>query len=92
MPIYEYLCEKNGRVLEVQHKMAERLETWGELCARTGIAPGRTDPQTPVTKLMSAGYIGGAATSGETVCDAPDCGSGACGSPCAGGMCDVGED
>ena len=88
MPTYEYLCEQNGRVLEVQHKMAERLDTWGELCARAGISPGRTDPRTPVTKLISAGFIGSAGAGSEPVCEVPGCGSG----PCASGMCGLGED
>ncbi len=82
MPTYEYLCETNGRVVEVHHKMAERIQTWGQLCDRAGIAAGRTDPRTPVTKLISAGFInaGGAPEPG---CDAPGCGSG----PCGSGMC-----
>ena len=88
MPTYEYLCEQNGRVLEVQHKMAERLDTWGELCARAGISPGRTDPRTPVTKLISAGFIASAGAGSERVCEVPGCGSG----PCASGMCGLGED
>lgn len=91
MPIYEYLCETNGHVLEVRHKMAEKLETWGELCARAGISPGRTDPGAPVKKLMSAGFIstgGSAGTSAEAACEAPYCGSGECASgPCGGGAC-----
>jgi predicted nucleic acid-binding Zn ribbon protein len=37
VPTYEYRCEANGRVLEMWHKMAERLATWGELCERAGM-------------------------------------------------------
>src|SRR5579883_1469176 len=58
MPTYEYQCEANGRIVEVQHKMAERIRNWGQLCERAGIAAGRTDPKAPVTKLISAGFIG----------------------------------
>jgi|GEM_PF-2268066 len=51
MPTYEYLCEANGRVVEVSHKMAEKVKTWGELCQRAEIAPGKTDVKTPVTNV-----------------------------------------
>lgn len=57
MPTYEYLCEANGRVIEVSHKMGERFSTWGELCERTQISPGATAANTPVTKLISGGYV-----------------------------------
>ena len=85
MPTYEYLCEANGRVVEVRHKMTERLETWGDLCHRADLSPGKTDPAAPVTKLLSAGFIGKASGGGEPVCEAPSCGSG----PCGSGMCDL---
>ena len=89
MPRYEYRCETNGRLVEVQHKMAERLLIWGELCARAGISPGRTDPKAPVHKLISASFIGtGAAQQGG--CEAPACAMGACESPCESGPCDGG--
>jgi hypothetical protein len=84
MPTYEYLCEANGRVVEVSHRMAERLSTWGELCERAEIAPGKTAPNTPITKLMSAGFVstGGALSNTEL----PPCQTGqACrgGGPCS---------
>ena len=85
MPTYEYLCEANGQVVEVRHKMTERLETWGDLCLRADLSPGKTDPTAPVTKLVSAGFIGTAGGGGEPVCEAPTCGSG----PCGSGMCDL---
>jgi predicted nucleic acid-binding Zn ribbon protein len=81
MPIYEYRCAANGAVIEVQHKMAEELHTWGELCDRAGIAHGRTNPGAAVEKLMSAGFLNTGAK--ESSCEAPVCGSGGCG----GGMC-----
>jgi hypothetical protein len=92
VPTYEYRCETNGRLVEVQHKMAERLHTWGELCARAGISPGRTDPKAAVHKLMSASFIGTGAAQ-PSACEAPACGMGACTSgpcesePCDGGVC-----
>lgn len=64
MPTYEYLCEANGRVVEVSHKMAEKVKTWGQLCKRAEIAPGKTDPKTPVKKLMSAGFVNTGSGSG----------------------------
>jgi predicted nucleic acid-binding Zn ribbon protein len=82
MPTYEYLCEANGQVVEVKHKMAEELRSWGELCERAAIATGDVDPNSPVRKLISAGFISTGGSS-EPVCDAPVCGSGACGT----GMC-----
>jgi hypothetical protein len=75
--MYEYRCEANGRLVEVRHRMAERLSTWGALCERAGIPPGPTDPNSPVEKLISAGFIGSAAS--EPACEAPGCGRGACG-------------
>lgn len=84
MPTYEYKCEANGRVVEVSHKMAEQIQTWGELCVRAEIQPDSTDPKTPVTKLMSAGFVNTGSTSrSETMPEMPGCGSGMCGS----GMC-----
>jgi predicted nucleic acid-binding Zn ribbon protein len=87
MPMYEYRCEANGQLVEVQHKMSERLLTWGELCERAGICAGRTDPHAPVEKLMSAGFLsGGTGTdSGPASCAAPGCGAGMCGSGFCGG-------
>jgi len=90
VPTYEYRCAANGRLIEVTHKMAERLHTWGELCDRAGIAPGRTNRQAPVEKLISAGFIGTGASEpgcGAGACEAPACGSGLCG----GGACAAGD-
>jgi len=92
MPTYEYHCASNGRTLEVSHKIAEQVRTWGELCRRAGIDPGRTARTAPVRKLISASAVhtgrGGAA--GSPVCD-----TGACdmpsgcelGNACGGGVC-----
>jgi hypothetical protein len=67
MPMYEYHCESNGCLVEVQHKMDERLLTWGELCERAGISTGPTDPRAKVEKLMSAGFINAGASSGANL-------------------------
>jgi hypothetical protein len=85
--MYEYRCEANGLLVEVRHKMAERLASWGELCERAGIAPGKTDPRAPVEKLISAGFINAGTGSSEPECAAPGCGNGTCGS----GACGFGE-
>jgi predicted nucleic acid-binding Zn ribbon protein len=81
MPTYEYRCEANGKIVEVRHKMSERITTWGELCSRAGISVGQTNPSAPVQKLISASFVG--TGSSAPACEAPGCGSGACGS----GMC-----
>jgi YD repeat-containing protein len=88
VPTYEYRCEANGRLVEVRHTMAERLSTWGELCERAGIAPGKTEPSAHVEKLISAGFINvGPGGASEPACEAPGCGNGFCGS----GACGIGE-
>ena len=82
MPTYEYLCEANGRTVEVSHKMAEKLQTWGELCQRAGIQPGKTPARAPVSRLIS----GAAVLSGKSGANAmPE----ACemGNACCGGVC-----
>ena len=57
MPTYDYRCEANGRVLEVSHRMSERLQTWGELCAMLGMETGDTAPESPVTRLATGGNV-----------------------------------
>lgn len=82
MPTYDYLCEANGRTLEVSHKMSETLATWGELCARLGIEPGKTPKTAPVQRLISGGAVISSKNLGSTErpCDygAPSCGGCAC--------------
>jgi predicted nucleic acid-binding Zn ribbon protein len=88
VPTYEYRCEANGRLVEVRHNMAEKLATWGELCERAGIAPGKTAAEAPVEKLISAGFIHGSGSStSEPACAAPACGNGFCGT----GACGFGD-
>lgn len=87
MPTYEYRCAANGRMVEVRHNMAARLATWGALCERAGIPPGKTDVAAPVEKLISAGFINAGASTSEPACAAPACGSGFCGT----GACDMGD-
>jgi hypothetical protein len=80
MPTYDYRCEANDRVIEVNHRMSENLSSWGELCERLGMDPGATPASAPVHKLATGGNIISTRGSGN----APACGTGAC---CAGGMC-----
>ena len=81
MPTYEYRCKSNGRVIEVAHAMNERLTTWGELCGRAGVDPGRTAANAPVSKLMSASAVVSRGNLGSTErpCDTGmSCGGCAC--------------
>jgi len=53
MPTYDYRCDANGRVLEVNHRMSESLSTWGELCRHLGIEPAGTPIDAPVHRLAT---------------------------------------
>lgn len=57
MPVYEYVCEANGEVVEVRHKMNVVIRNWGELCFATQRPLGDTDFEAPVRKRMSAPAI-----------------------------------
>ena len=57
MPTYDYVCESNGRVLEVKHRMSETISTWGELCERAGIGLGQTAANSPVQRLATGGQV-----------------------------------
>jgi hypothetical protein len=89
MPIYDYLCPANGRVVEVSHKMAEKVATWGELCRRAGIPIENTPSSTPVERLITGGNVIHSNSLGsqrERPCD-----TGPCGTPvCGGGTCGFG--
>jgi predicted nucleic acid-binding Zn ribbon protein len=54
MPVYEYLCQANGRTLQVEHGMATRLATWGELCDLCGVEAGETPRDATVERLLFA--------------------------------------
>jgi hypothetical protein len=81
MPSYDYRCEQNGQVVEVRHKMSEKLATWGELCALAGLETGETPPDAPVVRLITGGSV--VSRSALSNPEAPACGAGGC----AGGMC-----
>jgi len=82
MPTYDYRCDTNGRVLEVNHRMSETISTWGELCARAGIEPAGTPIDTPVHRLANGGNVISSNNLGSGT--GPACGTGAC---CPSGMC-----
>jgi len=87
MPSYDYHCPANGRVVEVQHRMAETIGTWGELCRRIGIARGETPANAMVVRLISGGNVirsGSLGSKRERPCDSGPCGAPACG----GGACE----
>jgi predicted nucleic acid-binding Zn ribbon protein len=84
MPTYEYHCDRNGRTLEVSHKMAEQLSTWGELCARAGVNPGKTAANTPVRKLISASAVLSGKSTAAAAEPAPcEMGAACCGNACS---------
>lgn len=82
MPTYDYICEANGQRVEVSHKMAESISSWGELCERAHVEPGDTPVDSPVRKLIGGGAIIGASALKNPE-PAPSCGAGGC----ASGMC-----
>jgi hypothetical protein len=84
MPTYDYRCESNGRMVEVNHRMNEKMHNWGELCEKAGIEPGDTPANSPVTRMATGGNIIGASNSSAP--PMPPCATGGCG----GGMCGLG--
>jgi hypothetical protein len=84
MPTYDYHCPANGRTVEVSHKLADRVTTWGELCRRAGLTPDGTPRNAKIERLITGGaVIGSLGSQRERPCDtgpcgAPVCGSGAC--------------
>ncbi len=83
MPSYDYRCDANGRVVEVNHKMNDQVDTWGDLCELAGISPGDTPLDAPVKKLATGGQVVSSRNLGSG--SAPACASGPC---CGGGACD----
>lgn len=48
------MCPTNGRVVEVRHGVDEKLATWGEVCARSGVGPEGTPLDAPVERVIHA--------------------------------------
>jgi len=83
MPSYDYLCEANGRVVEVKHRMSDKLSTWGQVCEKAGIDADTTPADAPVQRLATGGQVVKSSSLGDT---APPCAASGCG----GGMCGLG--
>ena len=83
MPSCDYLCEANGQVVEVKHRMSDKLSTWGQVCEKAGIDAGNTPTDAPVQRLATGGQVVKSSSLGDTT---PPCAAGGCG----GGMCGLG--
>lgn len=77
MPHYEYHCPDNGRTLEVYHGMSDRLQTWGELCAKAECDVGTTPANAAIERVISGGLaMFSSKGGGESLPVAKSCGSG----------------
>lgn len=81
MPSYDYRCTQNGRVVEVRHRMSEKLTTWGEVCHCAGIELDGTPAESPVERLITGGNVIG---SSNLKNPEPACPTGTC---CPTGLC-----
>lgn len=84
MPTYDYRCDTNGRIVEVNHRMSETISTWGELCERAAIPCGDTPASTPVNRMATGGNLISSGALGSGSAPAPACGAGGC---CPPGVC-----
>ncbi len=82
MPTYDYVCEANGRRIEVSHKMDVKVSSRGELCRLAKIEPDDTPSNAPVRKLISGAAVVGVSALKNPE-PPPSCGNGGC----SGGMC-----
>lgn len=83
MPSYDYYCPANGQTLEVQHRMSEKLTSWGQLADLAGVPLGEVAAEAPVERrIRASGAVVGAGALKNP--DAPACFSGGC---CGGGAC-----
>jgi hypothetical protein len=85
MPTYDYRCDANGQVVEINHPMSDQVVTWGELCERLGMEPGDTPVDSPVKRLATGGNLVSKSSLGSGV--EPACSTGSC---CPGGVCGLG--
>ena len=79
MPTYDYRCEANDRVLEVQHRMSEEITSWGDLAQRAGVELGDTPSDSPVKRLATGGQVLTGTDKGAPPMPGGCCGGGACG-------------
>lgn len=75
MPTYDYHCEQNSQTVTVQHSMKEKIQTWGELCQRAGVEPGKTPANTAVERVISGGIALPIATQAPALPMAGCCGN-----------------
>jgi hypothetical protein len=54
MSFYDYYCPANKRTVEVRHAINQKLKTWGEVCQKAGLEPGKTPLDSPVERLIAA--------------------------------------
>ncbi len=86
MPTYDYRCDLNDQTVEVNHRISEKLHTWGELCTRAGIELNGTPADTAVQRLATGGQPIHSSSLANP--EAPACGTGSCGmGACGTGMC-----
>ena len=57
MPTYDYRCDSNQMVVEVQHSMKETIKTWAELAQLAGLELGDTPADAPVQRLANGGQV-----------------------------------
>lgn len=86
MPTYDYRCDTNDRVIEVNHRMSENLTNWGELCERAGLEIGDTPADAAVHRLATGGNVISSSSLGSGGAPAVCPAAGSC---CAGGMCGI---
>ena len=81
MPTYDYRCEANGQVYEVQHPMALSPKTWGELREACNLDADPAIPdEAPVRKLLgAAGVVSSRALKNP---EPPACARGGCAGNC----------
>jgi len=53
LPRYDYMCDENGRTVEVVHSIATTISNWGELCELASIEPGDTPMTAPIRKVIT---------------------------------------
>ena len=54
MPVFEYRCAANGRIVEVSHDAGVTLRNWGEVCFLAQLDPAGTDPSEPVVRIIAS--------------------------------------
>jgi len=57
MPTYDYRCAANDQVVEVNHSMQVKLNSWGELARAAGLELGSTPEDSPVERLANGGNV-----------------------------------